>query len=211
MGGSHQPTETIAIAETLKRVAAALREADVPFALAGSTAAWGHGGPPPLHDLDIAVAQDDAERGIEALAAAGMRTERPPEGWLLKAWDGDVLVDLIWELSGLPHPPELFERCEELSVMAVRMQVLPIDDVMVSRLLALDEHNLDLAGHLAIARALREKIDWHEVRERTAGSPYAAGFLHMLEACGVLEPAGAAPVIPAADAHRPQVRVVPGG
>jgi hypothetical protein len=211
MGGSHQPTETIAIAETLKKAAAALREADVPFALAGSTAAWGHGGPPPLHDLDLAVAEADAERGIEALAAAGMRTERPPEGWLLKAWDDEVLVDLIWELSGLPQPPELFERCEELSVMAVRMLVLPIDDVMVSRLLALDEHNLDLAGHLAIARALREKIDWDEVRERTAHSPYAHGFLALLEAVGVLESAQGGPVVPDAGARRPQVRVVPGG
>ena len=95
--------------------------------------------------------------------------------------------------------------------MAVDMPVLDIDDVLTSRLLALDEHNLDLSSHLAIARALREKIDWHEVRERTAGSPYAHGFLAMLEACGVLEPASDTAHVPASDARRPQVRVVPGG
>lgn len=210
MGGSHQPNETVAIAETLKRVAAALRGAEVDFALAGSTAAWAHGGPPPLHDLDIAVAHEDAERGLEALAACGMRTERPPEGWLLKAWNDDVLVDLIWELSGLPAPPELFERCEEIRVMAVPMRVLTIDDVLVSKLLALDEHNLDLGAHLHIARALREKIDWDEVRGRTAHSPYARGFMAMLEALEILAPAGGAPA-PAPEPGRARVRVVPGG
>jgi predicted nucleotidyltransferase len=195
MGEARHPHETIAIAETLKHVAAALREADVRFALAGSSAAWAHGGPPPLHDLDIAVAEEDAERGLEALAACGMRTERPPEGWLLKAYNEEVLVDLIWVLSGLPSPPELFERCEEVRVMAVEMLVLPPEDVLVSKLLALDEHNLDMGSHLAIARALREKVDWGAVRSRTASSPYAAGFLAMLEALGILAPDGsAAPV-----------------
>jgi hypothetical protein len=211
MGGSHQPTETVAIAETLKRVAAALREADVEFALAGSTAAWAHGGPPPLHDLDLAVAEEDAERGLEALAASGMRTERPPEGWLLKAWNEDVLVDLIWELSGLPSPPGLFERCEEVRVMAVNMQVLRIDDVLTSKLLALDEHNLDLGSHLHISRALREKIDWAQVRSRTAHSPYAVGFMAMLEALAVLPGSEAAGAGAGADPTRPVVRVVPDG
>ena len=214
MGGSHQPTETVAIADTLKEVAAALREADVPFALAGSTAAWAHGGPPPLHDLDIAVTQEDAPRGIEALAARGMRTETPPEGWLLKAWNDDVLVDLIWEFSGLPSPPELFERCEEVRLMAVWMPVLRIDDVLTSKLLALDEHNLDLGSHLHIARALREKIDWDQVRSRTAHSPYAKGFMAMLEALDVLPAGGAdaaAPPTVAQDPTRPRIRVVPDG
>ena len=27
---------------------------------------------------------------------AGLRAEDPPEEWLVKAWDGDTLVDLIF-------------------------------------------------------------------------------------------------------------------
>src|SRR5438034_132542 len=81
--------------ETLKRAAATLRDAGVPFALAGSAACWARGAPEPRNDIDFAIAARDAERAERALAAAGMRTERPPEGWLLKAWDDEVLVDLI--------------------------------------------------------------------------------------------------------------------
>jgi putative nucleotidyltransferase-like protein len=205
MAGKHAPTETAEIAETLKRAAAALRGADVPFALAGSVAAWARGGPAPCNDLDFAIPEAFADRAESALADSGMRTERPPEGWLLKAWDGDVLVDLIWDLEGLEAPETLLERAQELSVQAVRMPVLAIDDVIVSMLCALDEHALDLSGPLATARALREQIDWRAVRERTARSPYARGFLALLEALDIVEPAAA----PRAD--QPRVRVVPGG
>ncbi|HJS49306.1 MAG TPA: hypothetical protein VJ745_03210 [Gaiellaceae bacterium] len=45
----------------------------------------------------IAVEDNDAtERALEALVLIGMRAERPPEDWLFKAWDGPILVDLIF-------------------------------------------------------------------------------------------------------------------
>src|SRR3954451_20034674 len=205
MGSKQPPAETTEITETLKRAAAALRGADVPFALAGSVAAWARGGPSPCNDLDFAIAHADADRAEHALSGYGMRTERPPEGWLLKAWDDDVLVDLIWDLEGLGAPEELIARADELSVQAVRMPVLAIDDVFVSMLCAFDEHELDFSGALAIARALREQIDWRVVRERTAQSPYARGFVALVGALGL-----GAPAAPARTGE-PRVRVVPGG
>ncbi len=200
------PAETAEIAESLKRAAAVLRAAEIPFALAGSVAAWARGGPAPCNDLDFAIAERDAGAAEVAFSDAGMRTERPPEGWLLKAWDGDVLVDLIWDLEGLEDTRIVMERAEELSVHAVRMPVLSLDDVMVSKLCAFDEHELDFAAPLAVARALREQVDWRDVRERTAHSPYARGFLSMLEALNVIAPAAAG-----GRTGEPRVRVVPGG
>jgi hypothetical protein len=205
MGSKQSPAETAEITDTLKRAAAALRGADVPFALAGSVAAWARGGPSPCNDLDFAILEADADRAERALSDYGMRTERPHEGWLLKAWDGDVLVDLIWDLEGLGDVGEVLARAKEMSVQAVRMPVLDIDDAFVSMLCAFDEHELDFSGALAIARALREQIDWRDVRERTAHSPYARGFLGLLEALDIVAPA------PAARTGEPRVRVVPGG
>jgi hypothetical protein len=135
-----------------------------------------------------------------------MRTERPPEGWLVKAFDGDVLVDLIFDFEGIDDVAVLLGRAEHLTVEAVRLPVLALDDVVVSKLCALDEHSLDLAMPLQIARTLREKIDWPEVRRRTAHSPYARGFLSMLEALEIIHPSG---VLPAGRSKRePRVRVV---
>jgi hypothetical protein len=205
MGSYRAPTETEALTETLKRAAAALRAADVPFALAGSVSCWARGGPSPCNDVDLAIHTEDAERAAGALADAGMRTERPPEGWLLKAWDGDVLVDLIWDFEGEAHVDELLARAEDLSVQSVHLPVLALDDVLVSKLCALDEHTLDLAGPLAIARALREQVDWATVRERTAHSPYARAFVTLLEQLDVVAPGAARRT------HGPRVRVVPDG
>ena len=51
---------------------------------------------------------------------------------------------------------------------------------------ALDEHKLDFAHLLAIARSLRESIDWPAVRSRTAHHPYAGAFFRLIEDLGVV-------------------------
>jgi predicted nucleotidyltransferase len=175
------------IKESLKSVAGALHEAKVPFLLGGGLAAWAWGGPGTGHDLDVMVMPDDADRALEALEAAGMRTERPPEGWLYKAWDGDVLVDVIFRPVGVDVDEGMFERAEELEVNAVPMKVMSLEDVLVTKLLALDEHELDMERHLEFARALRERIDWEEVRRRTDDSPYAKAFFALVEELDVVD------------------------
>jgi hypothetical protein len=177
-----------ALLNTLKRAAAALRDAGVPFMLGGGLAAWARGGPESDHDLDLMVKPEDADRALEVLAGAGMRPERPPEGWLYKAWDDNgVLLDLIFEPVGMPVGDEAFARAEELEVKAVAMPVMSLEDVLVTKLLALDEQNLDYKALLQIARPVREQVDWEAVRSRTAGSPYAAAFFTLVEGLGIVE------------------------
>lgn len=174
------------IGATLKTAAAALREADVDFLLAGSLASWARGGPETSHDLDFVVRPEDAERALDALVGAGMTPERPPEEWLVKAWNGDVLVDLIHHPQGLVVDDEVMRRGEDVSVLGVTLRAMALEDVMATKLLALGEHNLDFEGHLQIARALRERVDWEEVRRRTADSPYARAFFTLVEGLGVV-------------------------
>jgi hypothetical protein len=168
------------IRETLRRCAALLRDADVPYALGGSVAAWARGGPQTCRDLDFVLLASDAPRAQAALAQAGLRPERPPEDWLVKAWDGEVLVDLIFQLSGVDIPAAL-ERAEVLAVAAIDMPVLQLEDVLTAKLLSFDDHYLDFTGPLQIVRALREQIDWNRLAAATAPSPYARAFLTLAE------------------------------
>ena len=188
--GDEQPFSDLEA--TLKKAAAALRDANVPFLLGGSLASWARGGPETRHDLDLMIKHEDAERALEALVQAGMRAERPPENWLLKAWDGDVLVDLIYWPSGMAVDDDVLARGEELSVLGMEMQVMALEDVLVTKLRALTEHHLRYESLLAISRALREKIDWGQVRRRTQESPYARAFFVLLEGLGIIEPGEAA-------------------
>jgi hypothetical protein len=189
--GSEHPST--AIEATFKRAVAALDDAGIPFLLGGSLASWAYGGPISRNDLDLMVKPDDAERALEALVDAGMKPERPPEDWLVKAWDGDVLVDLIHHPTGFEVTDAVIERAEWRNVAAMEVRVMSVDDVLVSKLRALGEHNLDMAGSLEIARALRERIDWDAVRARTADSAYARAFLTHAQDLDVAPRAPAAP------------------
>jgi hypothetical protein len=190
------------IEHALKRAAAALRDAGIPFLLGGSLASWARGGPQTRHDLDLILKPEDAERALETLQQAGMRPERPPEDWLFKAWDGDTLIDLIYCPKGLPVDDDLIARGEELSVLGMDIRVMALEDVMATKLLALTEHSLRYEGLLQIARALREQIDWPAVRARTADSPFARAFFVLAEGLGIVPESGSG------SRPQPTVRVV---
>lgn len=41
-----------------------------------------------------------------------MRPEKPPQEWLWKAWDGDVLTDLIFAPRARDHHPAVREQID---------------------------------------------------------------------------------------------------
>jgi hypothetical protein len=176
--------------ESLKRVVAVLRDADVPHALGGGLALWAIGSSATDHDIDLLLPdREAADRAVQALEAAGIRTEVPPEGWLCKAWDGDVLVDLVFSPTGIDAAAAV-ASAPERNVHAMPMAVMRAEDVFVSKLAASTEHSLRYEPLLEHARALREQVDWDEVARRTEGSPYARAFLVLLDGLGVVPGAG---------------------
>jgi hypothetical protein len=179
------------IGETLRIAVATLRDARVPFVLGGSLAVWARGGPQTQNDLDLMLKPDDAEAALRALTEAGMRAERPPEEWLFKAWHGDVMIDLIFAPAGLEMTDEVLARAEMISVLAVATPVMALEDVLATKLNALSEHALDYRPILAMARALREQIDWRRLRTQTAGSAFASAFFTLADELGIA-PASAA-------------------
>ncbi len=166
---------------TMKKAAAAFAAADVPVLLGGGLAAWARGGPPTDHDVDFFVREEHAEAGLASLEQLGMRVERPPEGWLYKAWDGATLVDLIFRPSGGSVDDAMFDRASDVEVMAQTMRVASIDDVLATKVLALNEQTPDFRAVLEIARALREQVDWEHVRSRVDASPFGAAFMTLVE------------------------------
>ena len=166
-------------------MAATLWETNIPFALGGGLAAWARGGPPTEKDIDLLIREQDADAALAALAAIGLKTERPPEGWLVKAYDGDLLVDLIYRPSGIVVDDEFLARCDDLSVHALWMRVMRVDDLVATKLLALTEHHLDFGPLLEICRALREQVDWPQLAVRTAESPFARAFLSLARDLGL--------------------------
>jgi hypothetical protein len=179
------PFEEILVA--MKQGAAALRDAGVPFALAGGLAVYAHGGPPTEHDVDFLIRLEDCDRALEALAAAGFRSETPPEGWLYKVFaENGAMIDLIHSPNSKPEVvPEMLARAEEIEVYAITMPVMGVADVLATKLLTLKEHELDYDGVLEVARTCREQVDWPQLRTQVAESPYAQAFFTLVDELGI--------------------------
>jgi hypothetical protein len=173
------------LTDSLKRAVAAIEGQGIPYLLGGGLGCWARGGPPSSNDIDLMIKPEDAERAQQALAEAGMRPENPPEQWLRKAWDGDILIDLIFEPSGMQIDDEVIERGEVLGVMAMQIRVMDLNDLIATKLMALDEHSADYGDLLMITRSLREQIDWTRLREDTSESHFAAAFFVLADGLGI--------------------------
>jgi len=174
-----------ALQDGLRLVAVALEDAGVPFALVGGYAAWARGAPEPSHDADFAVREADVPRAREAIAAAGLELSDPPENWLFKAYHRGALVDVLFRMVGEPVTDEMLASSDVLEVLAVRMPVLSATDILSAKMRVLGEHYCDLTPLLAMARALREQVDWERLRDETADHPFARAFLHLLHELAV--------------------------
>ncbi|WP_244963142.1 hypothetical protein [Nocardioides dongkuii] len=179
--------------EALKLVAVTLKEGGVPFALAGGYALWARGGPEPDHDVDFVVAEDDAARAAELLAERDLEVVQPPEDWLFKVYVGRSMVDVLFRVNGRTVERGALAEVDEVEVESVRMPVLSATALMGHKLNALEEHACDFGTVLPVARAVREQVDWDEVRRETEGNDFAVAFVVLLERLGVIEPAATFP------------------
>lgn len=183
------PDDRDALQEGLKLAAVALGQAQIPYALCGGYAAWARGAPEPSHDVDFVIREQDVDHARKALAAAGLDLLEPPEDWLFKAYYQGALVDVLFRMVGEPVEDEVFERADVLEVCAVRMPVMSATDNFSSKLRVMNEHYCDFARLLPVARALREQIDWEQVRKDAEGHPFAGAFLYLLDELRIISTA----------------------
>ena len=179
------PARNDELRDALKRAASALKAQGPEFALAGSYALWVHGAPEPVHDVDFVVAEDDADIAAKTLEEAGFRIDRPPEDWLFKACTGSVVVDVLHRLNGVPVQAATIDNADDVEVLAIAMPVLAPTLVVAEKLSSLNEHHCDFAALLPGVRAVREQVNWNQVRERTADNDFAAAFLVLTDRLGI--------------------------
>lgn len=189
------PEDDQPLVGTLKRVAYHLKQLGLPFALAGGFAVYARGGEPVDHDVDFVIREQDATAILAGLVEAGFRAEVPPEGWLVKVYDEDRLVDLIFTPVQRPVTDTTLTDVDVLAVNAVHMPVLSATELMIHKMLTWSAHHCDYARGLPVARSLREQIDWDRVQRETAHSPFAYAFLVLLDRLDVisLAPTGPSP------------------
>ena len=182
--------------DTMKKAAAALRDAEVPFLLGGGLAAWARGGPPTDHDVDFLVRErTPSARSRRSTRRACGPSARPRAGSSRRG----TATSSSTSSSARPaarSTTSYFERATALEVAALPLLVASIDDVLATKLLAMSEQAPDYRPVLEIARSLREQIDWDFVRAQVEDAPVRRRVLHARRAPA--DPARAAVASPSA-------------
>lgn len=155
----------------LKETLETLESAGIRFAALGGIASSVLGQPRWTKDIDLFVFTEDAERALDALAAAGYDTDRTNPQWIYKAVRSGVLVDLIFRSSGgFVMDEEMAARSREGSFRGQPVRVLAAEDIVVMKALVHTEetprHWHDALGIIAV-----NDLDWDYLLERARHGP----------------------------------------
>jgi hypothetical protein len=166
-----RPADVDAFVEVMGRAVDAVEAAGVPYLVGGGIAASVHGRPRWSNDVDLIVAPDDADRALEALAAAGFETDRADPRWLYKAFMRDVLVDVMFSMMDTIHlDEEMLAHARTGSFYGRELRLVGPEDVLVVKAISLAEHS---PRHLwdALGIITHAELDWDYLVRRARFGP----------------------------------------
>ncbi len=152
-----------------QRALRALNRAGVPFVVSGLYAIYEYTGIyRQTKDLDLFFVPEDVVRAARALKEADFDVHVEQAHWLAKAWQDDVLVDLIYGMgNGLAFIDEGWYRHSRPGILAAEpVRVSPPEELIWHRLFVSERHRWDMAdiAHLIMCRG--DELDWERLIAR---------------------------------------------
>jgi hypothetical protein len=157
---------------TYRRAMAVLREGRVPFLVGGAYAYARYTGVVRhTKDFDIFVHPRDFARALEALGAAGFRTEVPFPHWLGKAYAGDDFIDVIFSSGNAVArvDDQWFEHAVAGEVLGEPALLCPAEEMLWSKAFIMERERFDGADIAHLLIACGERLDWERLLARFAG------------------------------------------
>ena len=149
------------------------------FGLAAYTGRWRN-----TKDLDLFVLPRDRDRTVQTLTELGFddyyESLAYDRGWIYRAIQSDVLVDVIW---GTPNRrtevDELWHRnASRMLLRSELVDVIPAEELLWIKLYVLQRDRCDWTDLINLLYATAGVLDWDRVRERLAGDlPLLTGLL----------------------------------
>ncbi len=150
----------------LDEVCGIIGASGVPWIMIGGIACAVFGRPRWSDDIDVFLRPEDAERSLDALAAAGYETHRTYPDWLFKAFKDGVLVDLIFKSAGDVYlDDEMLLRSRVESFHGHTVRVASPEDLLVMKTLAHSEPT-PRYWHDALGVLSRSNLDWDYLLRR---------------------------------------------
>ena len=159
-----------------------LRQSGPPFLVGGAYALARYTGVVRhTKDLDLFVRPSDAGRALEALAAAGWRTEITFTHWLGKAFGGEDFIDVIYSSgNGLcPVDDAWFTHAVESEVLGGTARLCPPEEIIWQKAFIQERQRFDGADVAHLIRACGQTMDWPRLLGRF-GSHWPVLFGHLM-------------------------------
>jgi Uncharacterised nucleotidyltransferase len=156
-------------AEFYAKAMQALDEAGVPFLVGGAFALWYYTHiSRPTKDLDLVVLPSDRDRALEALAAAGYKTEVPYPHWLAKAHCEGEFIDIIYNSGNGcgPTDAEWFANAPISRLLGRKVRICPPEELLHGKAFVMERERYDGAdvAHLLLSHGPR--LDWPRLLRR---------------------------------------------
>ncbi len=138
----------------------ALEDKDIPYLLMGGLSSATFGRPRGTNDIDLFVHPENARLTLQALEAAGFRTEETDPLWLFKGFKDDILVDVIFRSSGdIYLDDEMLDHARDVDVQGCAARVIAPEDLLIIKALTADEH-MPHHWHDALGVVTGSELDW---------------------------------------------------
>lgn len=152
-----------------RRTLHVLSDASVPFLVGGSHAFLEYTGiVRNTKDFDLFLRRVDLDRAMEALQAAGYRTELTFRHWLGKAWKHEDHVDLVFSSgNGLcTVDDEWFDHAVETQVLGMPVKIVPCEELLWQKAFIMERERFDGADIVHLLRTRGTTIDWERLLAR---------------------------------------------
>ena len=152
-----------------RRTLHVLSDAVVPFLVGGSHAFLEYTGiVRNTKDFDLFLRRGDIDRAMEALRAAGYRTELTFPHWLGKAWQHDDFVDLVFSSGNgiCVVDDDWFSHAVETQVLGMPVKIVPCEELMWQKAFVMERERFDGADIMHILRSRANVVDWDRLLAR---------------------------------------------
>jgi predicted nucleotidyltransferase len=141
------------------------------------------------HDIDLLVRADDARAVLDAFRAGGFDTEETDPVWLFKAFKRDVMVDIIFMITGgIYLDRDMEEHAMEREYEGVRIRIPSAEDQVVIKAIV---HREETSRHWFDALAIlgRADLNWdYLLRRARVGARRVLALLIYAQSSDILVP-----------------------
>ncbi len=159
-----------------------LRDSGPPFLIGGAYALARYTGVVRhTKDLDLFVRPADAPRALDALAAAGWRTEITFSHWLGKAFGGEDFIDIIYSSGNslCPVDDAWFTHAVAAEVLSGPARLCPPEEIIWQKAFIQERERFDGADVVHLIRACGRTMDWPRLIDRF-GPHWPILFSHLI-------------------------------